>query len=87
MKNFISCIVEINEYKLLNIRSLDFMYAFMKLIILDYLGFHKYLEETGYDFFDLEFIDIYHELEVYTANKNYEKNVKQLKRVKGNRTA
>ena len=82
MKNFISCIVEINEYKLLNIRSLDFMYAFMKLIILDYLGFHKYLEETGYDFFDLEFIDIYHELEVHTANKNYKKNVKQLKELK-----
>ena len=38
------------------------MYAFMKLIILYYLGFHKYLEETGYDFFDLEFIDLYHEL-------------------------
>ena len=58
------------------------MYAFMKLIILDYLGFHKYLEETGYDFFDLEFIDIYHELEVHTANKNYKKNVKQLKELK-----
>ena len=63
------------------------MYALMKLIILDYLGFHKYLEETGYDFFYLEFIDIYHELEVYTTNKNYKKNVKQLKRVKRNRTA
>ena len=41
------------------------MFAFMKLEILDYFGFHKYLEETDYDYIDLEFIGIYQELEVY----------------------
>ena len=45
--NIISSIVENNEHKLLIIRSLNFMYAFLKLEIHDYLGFHKYLEETG----------------------------------------
>ena len=40
----ISSSVEINECKLLSIRSPDFMYAIAKLNILDYLGFHKYLE-------------------------------------------
>ena len=40
------------------------MYAFMKLEILDYLGFHKYWEKAGYEFIDLEFIDIYYKLEV-----------------------
>ena len=40
--NIISSSVETNEYKLLSIRSFHFMYAFMKLEILDYLGFHKY---------------------------------------------
>ena len=49
----ISSSVEINEYKLLNIRSLDFMYAFLKLVTFGYSGFHKYLEEAGYDFVDL----------------------------------
>ena len=75
----ISSSVEINEYKLLSIRSPDFMYAIAKLKILDYLGFHKYLEQTGYDFGNLEFIDIYNEIEVYIATKNYKNNVKQLK--------
>ena len=45
--NIISSIVENNEHKFLIIRSLNFMYAFLKLEIHDYLGFHKYLEETG----------------------------------------
>ena len=62
--NIISSSVETNEYKLLNIRSFYFMYAFMKLEILDYLGFHKYWEKAGYEFIDLEFIDIYYKLEV-----------------------
>ena len=43
----------------------------MKLEILDYLGFHKYLKEAGYDFIDLEFINMYNELEVYIAVKKY----------------
>ena len=75
----VSSSVEINVYKLLSIRSPDFMYAIAKLKILDYLGFHKYLEQTGYDFGNLEFIDIYNEIEVYIATKNYKNNVKQLK--------
>ena len=58
------------------------MYAFIKLKILDYLKFHLYLEETGYDCFDLEFNDIYHELEVYVTIKNYKNNVKPLKKLK-----
>ena len=57
--NVISSRVEINEYKLWNIESLDFMCAFMKLEILDYLRFYEYLDKAGYDFIDLEFIDIY----------------------------
>ena len=56
----ISSSVEINECKLLNIRSLDFMYAFLKLVNFGYSGFCKYLEEAGYGVVDLEwFIDIY----------------------------
>ena len=46
------------------------MYAFRKLEILYYLGFHKYLEEADSDFIDLEFIDTYHELEVYVTIRN-----------------
>ena len=46
------------------------MYAFMKLKILDYLGSHKYLEEAGFDFTDLEFIDIHTKLDVYITIKN-----------------
>ena len=42
----------------MSIISTDFMYAFAKLKILGYSGFHKCLEETGYNFIDLEFIDI-----------------------------
>ena len=80
----ISSSVEINEYKL-SIRSPDFMYA--KLKILDYLGFHKYLEQTVYDFGNLECIDIYNEIEVYIATKNYKNNVKQLEELKKIRTA
>ena len=57
--NIISSRVEINEYKLWNIESLDFICAFMKLEILDYLRFRGYLDEAGYDFINLEFIDIY----------------------------
>ena len=49
----ISSSIEINEYKLLNIRSLDVMYAFLKLVNFGYSGFHKYLEEAGDDFVDL----------------------------------
>ena len=75
----ISSSEEINEYKLLSIRSPDFMYAFTKLKILDYLGFNKYLEETDYDFFDLEFINMYNKKEACIATKNYKNNVKQLK--------
>ena len=60
--NIISSSVEIDKYKHLNIESLDFMYAFTKLEILDYLGFHKHLEEAGYDFIDLEFFGVYNEL-------------------------
>ena len=37
--NIISSSVEINEYKLLNIKSLYFAYTLAKLKILDYLGF------------------------------------------------
>ena len=51
--NIIPFSVEINEYKLLNIRSLNFMYVIMKLKNLDYMRFHKYLEETCYDFTNL----------------------------------
>ena len=40
------------------------MYAFMKLEILDDLGFHNYWEKASYEFVDLEFIDIYYKLEV-----------------------
>ena len=80
--NIISSSVETNEYKLLNVRSLDFIYAFMKLKILDYLGFQKYLEETGYDFLDLEFINKYHELELYITIKNFDNNIKPLKELK-----
>ena len=82
--NVISSRVEINEYKLWNIESLDFMCAFMKLEILDYLQFYEYLDEAGYDFIDLEFIDIhiYDELKVYVAIKNYMNAVKQLKELK-----
>ena len=50
----ISSSVEINECKLLNIRSLDFMYAFLKLVNFGYSGFCKYLEEAGYGVVDLE---------------------------------
>ena len=38
------------------------MYALTQLEILDYLGFHKHLEEAGYDFIDLEFFGVYNEL-------------------------
>ena len=80
--NIISSSVEINEYKLLNIKSLYFAYTLAKLKILDYLGFHKYLEEAGCDFIDLEFIGVYNELEVYITIKNYKNNVKPLKELK-----
>ena len=50
----ISSSVEINEYKLLNIRLLDFMYAFLKLVNFGYSGFYKYLEEARYGVVDLE---------------------------------
>ena len=80
--NITSSSVEINEYKLLNIRSLGFMYAFMKLINLDHLRFHKYLVETGYDFVDFEFIVIYHELEVYITIKSYKNTAKPLIKLK-----
>ena len=38
----ISSSVEINKYKLLSIRWLDFMYALIKLVTLGYSGFRKY---------------------------------------------
>ena len=52
------------------------MHAFMKLKVLDYLGFHKYPEEIGYDFIGLELIDIDHELELYITIKNYKNDLK-----------
>ena len=75
----ISSIVEINEHKLLNIRSLDLMHVFMKLKIFDYFGFHKYLEETG---FDIEFIDIHDEFVVYKTFEKYRNNLEPLKELK-----
>ena len=77
--DIISFSVEKNECKLLYIKSLEFMFAFIKLEILDYFGFHKYLKEAGYNFIDLEFINIYNELLVYITINNYKNNVKQLK--------
>ena len=58
--NIISSDVQTNEYKHLNIKSSYSMHAFMKLKLLDYLRFHKYLKEINYDFYDFEFIDINH---------------------------
>ena len=80
--NVIFSSVEIYEYKLLNVKSLGFAYTLTKLKILDYLEFHKYLEEAGYDFIDLEFIGVCNELEVYITIKNYKNNVKPLKELK-----
>ena len=77
--NIIFSSVEKNEHKFLNIRSLYFMYACLKLVILDYLGFHKYSEQTGYNFNHLEISNIYHELEVYITTKNNAKQLKELK--------
>ena len=51
--------VNINEYKLLCVNTLNFSYSFEKLGILHYLGFSKHLREI-----DLDFIDTYHELEI-----------------------
>ena len=58
--NIISSDVQANKYKLLNIKSSYSMHAFMKLKLLDYLIFHKYLKEINYDFDDFAFIDINH---------------------------
>ena len=47
--------LEINEYKLLNIRSLDFMDAFMKLVTFCYLVFHNLYNKTSNNlFFELK---------------------------------
>ena len=74
--NITSSDVQASEYKHLNIKSSDSMHAFMKLKVLDYLGFHKYPEEIGYDFIGLELIDIDHELELYITIKNYKNDLK-----------
>ena len=71
----ISSDVDINEYKLLCINTLNLSYSFKKLGILHYLGFFKHLAE-------IDFIDTYHELEVYIAIKDYKNNVKQIKELR-----
>ena len=58
------------------------MYALTQLEFLDYLGFHKYLEEGPYNFIDLEFTNVYNQLEGYITAKNYNNNIKQLKEPK-----
>ena len=51
----ISPALEINEYKLLNITSLDFMDAFMKLVTFFYSVFHNLYNETSNNlFFELK---------------------------------
>ena len=45
--------------------------------ILPYLGFFKHLTKI-----DLDFPDIYHELKVYIAIKDYINNIKQLKELR-----
>ena len=70
----ISSDVKINEYKILCINILSLSYFFNKLRIWHYLGFFKHLTEI-----DSDFIDTYHELEVFIAIKDYSINVKQLK--------
>ena len=69
----ISSDVEINEYKFLCIDTLSLFYSFKNLGILHCLEFFRYLTEI-----DSDFIDTYHELEVYIAIKDYKNNVKQL---------
>ena len=61
----ISCSVEKNEYKLLNISSLHCMYPFMNIVTLGYSVFHRYLEESGYYFIDLGFIYLYNASYIY----------------------
>lgn len=73
----ISSDVKINEYKLLCINALSLSYILKKLGILHYLGFFKHLTKI-----DSDFADIYYELKVNTAIKDYENNVKQLKELK-----
>ena len=51
----------------------------MKLKIFGYFGFHKYLEETG---FDIEFIDIHDEFVVYKTFEKYRNNLEPLKELK-----
>ena len=69
--------VNINEYKLLCVNTLNLTYSFEKLAILHYLGFSKHLTEI-----DLDFIDTYHELEIYVTIINYKNDVKRLKEFK-----
>ena len=69
----VSSDVEINEYKFLCIDTLSLFYSFKSLGILHCLEFFRYLTEI-----DSDFIDTYHELEVYIAIKDYKNNVKQL---------
>ena len=73
----ISPVVKINEYKLLCINTLIVSYSFKKSGILHYLRFFKHLTEI-----DSDFVDIYHELEIYIAIKDYKNNVKQLKQLR-----
>ena len=69
--------VKINEYKLLCINTLIVSYFLKKIGILHYLGFLNHLTEI-----DSDFVDTYHELEVYTAIKDYKNNIKQLKQLR-----
>ena len=61
----ISSSVEKNGYKFLNVRSLHFIFLNVRSLhftflnvrsLHSYSGSHQYLEEAGYDFFDLRFI-------------------------------
>ena len=60
----ISSSVEKNGYKFLNVRSLHFTFLNVRSLH-SYSGSHQYLEEAGYNFFDLRFIIyIYKELKI-----------------------
>ena len=69
----ISSDVQTNLYKLFCVNTQNFSYSFKKLGVLHHLGFSKDLREI-----DLNFIDTYHELEVYTIVKNYTNSLKPL---------
>ena len=64
----ISSSVEKNGYKFLNVRSLHFTFLNVRSLH-SYSGSHQYLEEAGYNFFDLRFIIyIYKELKSHASH-------------------